>query len=137
MSKQKLKARNGFALIEVLIGLVVLSIALIAALRAVALSGDTQFAITQRTMALWSADNALNEIRMNRIWPEIGTSTFSCPQATLILVCQRKVSDMPNPSFRRVEVTVFLANEANSTQVNGSRLAWLVTVVPNLNSGAL
>jgi general secretion pathway protein I len=137
MSKQKLKARNGFALIEVLIGLVVLSIALIAALRAVALSADTQFAITQRTMALWSADNALNEIRMNRIWPEIGTSTFSCPQATLILVCQRKVSDMPNPSFRRVEITVFLANEANSTQVDGSRLAWLVTVVPNLNSGAL
>jgi general secretion pathway protein I len=137
MSKQKLKARNGFALIEVLIGLVVLSIALIAALRAVALSADTQFALTQRTMALWSADNALNEIRMNRIWPEIGTSTFSCPQATLILVCQRKVSDMPNPSFRRVEITVFLANEANSTQVDGSRLAWLVTVVPNLNSGAL
>ena len=137
MSKQKLKAKNGFALIEVLVGLVVLSIALIAALRAVALSADTQFAVTQRTMALWSADNALNEIRMNRIWPEIGTSTFSCPQASLILVCQRKVSDMPNPSFRRVEITVFLANEANSTQVNGSRLAWLVTVVPNLNSGAL
>ena len=137
MSKQKLKVKNGFALIEVLVGLVVLSIALIAALRAVALSADTQFAVTQRTMALWSADNALNEIRMNRIWPEIGTSTFSCPQATLILVCQRKVSEMPNPSFRRVEVTVFLANEANSTQVNGSRLAWLVTVVPNLNSGAL
>ena len=137
MSKQKLKAKNGFALIEVLVGLVVLSIALIAALRAVALSADTQFAVTQRTMALWSADNALNEVRMNRIWPEVGTSTFSCPQASLILVCQRKVSDMPNPSFRRVEITVFLANEANSTQVNGSRLAWLVTVVPNLNSGAL
>lgn len=137
MSMEKLKAKNGFALIEVLIGLVVLSIALIAALRAVALSADTQFAVNQRTMALWSADNALNEIRMSRIWPEIGTSTFSCPQATLILVCQRKVSDMPNPSFRRVEITVFLANEANSTQVNGSRLAWLVTVVPNLNSGAL
>jgi general secretion pathway protein I len=137
MSKRKLKAKNGFALIEVLVGLVVLSIALVAALRAVALSADTQFAVTQRTMALWSADNALNEIRMNRIWPEIGTSTFSCPQASLILVCQRKVSDMPNPSFRRVEITVFLANEANSTQVNGSRLAWLVTVVPNLNSGAL
>jgi general secretion pathway protein I len=137
MSKRKLKAKNGFALIEVLVGLVVLSIALIAALRAVALSADTQFAVTQRTMALWSADNALNEIRMNRIWPEVGTSTFSCPQASLILVCQRKVSDMPNPSFRRVEITVFLTNEANSTQVNGSRLAWLVTVVPNLNSGAL
>ena len=137
MIQQAFQKRNGFALIEVLVGLMVLSIALIAALRAVTLSADTQFSVTQRTMAIWSADNALNEIRMNRIWPEIGTSTFSCPQATLVLVCQRKVSDMPNPSFRRVEVTVFLANQANSNQVNGPRLAWLVTVVPNLNSGAL
>jgi general secretion pathway protein I len=137
MSKLKAPGKNGFALIEVLVGLVVLSIALIAALRGVALSADTQFAVTQRAMAIWSADNALNEIRMNRIWPEIGTNTFSCPQAALVLVCQRKVSDMPNPSFRRVEITVFLANEANSTQVNGPRLAWLVTVVPNLSSGAL
>jgi len=137
MSEKKLELKNGFALIEVLVGLVVLSIALIAALRAVALSADTQFAVTQRTMAIWSADNALNEIRMNRVWPEIGTSTFSCPQAALVLVCQRKVIDMPNPSFRRVEITVFLANDANSTQINGPRLAWLVTVVPNLNSSAL
>ena len=117
--------------------MMVLSIALIAALRAVALGADTQFALTQRTMAIWSADNALNEIRMNRVWPEVGTSTFSCPQATLVLVCERKVSGMPNPLFRRVEITVFLANQANSTEVNGPRLAWLVTVVPNLNAGAL
>jgi len=137
MSKKVLQKKNGFALIEVLVGLMVLSIALVAALRAVAVGADTQFALTQRTMAIWSADNALNEIRMNRTWPEIGTSTFSCPQATLVLVCQRKVSDTPNPSFRRVEITVFLANQANSTQVNGPRLAWLVTVVPNLNLGAL
>jgi general secretion pathway protein I len=137
MNQKMFQKKNGFALIEVLVGMMVLSIALIAALRAVALSADTQFAVTQRTMAIWSADNALNEIRMNRVWPEIGTSTFSCPQANLVLVCQRKVIDTPNPSFRRVEITVFMADQANSTQVNGPRLAWLVTVVPNLNAGAL
>ena len=88
-------------------------------------------------MALWSADNTLNDIRMKKVWPEIGTNTFSCPQATLLLVCQRKVSSMPNPNFRRVEVTVFLGSQANSTDINGPRLAWLVTVTPNLNAGAL
>ena len=124
-------------LIEVLVGLAILSIALIAALRAIALGADTQLAVSQRTMAIWSADNALNEIRMKRIWPEIGASTFSCPQATLLLVCQRKVSPMPNPNFRRVEVTVYLGNQANSTEMNGPRLAWLVTVTPNLKAGAL
>jgi general secretion pathway protein I len=128
---------NGFILVEVLVGLIVLSIALIAGLRALALGADTQLALTQRSMALWSADNALNEIRMKRIWPESGISTFSCPQGTFVFVCERKVSDMPNPSFRRVEVTVYLANQANSLQVNGPRLAWLVTVVPNFSTGAL
>ncbi|MBU3630712.1 type II secretion system minor pseudopilin GspI [Polynucleobacter sp. AP-Melu-500A-A1] len=129
--------KNGFILVEVLVGLIVLSITLIAALRALALGADTQLAVAQRSMALWSADNALNEIRMKRIWPESGTSTFSCPQGTFVFVCERKVSDMPNPSFRRVEVTVYLASQANSVQVNGPRLAWLVTVVPNFSAGAL
>jgi general secretion pathway protein I len=135
--KKKSSQEGGFMLIEVLVGLAILSIALIAALRAIALGADTQLAVSQRTMAIWSADNALNDIRMKRIWPEIGTNTFSCPQATLLLVCQRKVSPMPNPNFRRVEVTVYLGNQANSTEMNGPRLAWLVTITPNLNAGAI
>lgn len=132
MRTLRLANNNGFALVEVLVGLAIISIALIAALRAISLGADTQLALSQRTMALWSADNALNEIRIQRIWPDIGTTTSSCPQASFILVCERKVSSMPNPSFRRVELTVFLAS-----QNNGPRLAWLVTVVPNINSGAL
>lgn len=136
MNKQS-SSEGGFMLIEVLVGLAILSIALIAALRAISLGADTQLAVSQRTMAIWSADNALNEIRMKRIWPEIGTNTFSCPQATLLLVCQRKVSPMPNPNFRRVEVTVYLGSQAHSVEMNGPRLAWLVTVTPNLNTGAL
>jgi general secretion pathway protein I len=134
---KRVTQEGGFMLIEVLVGLAILSIALIAALRAIALGADTQLAISQRTMALWSADNALNDIRMRRTWPEVGTTTFSCPQATLILVCQRKVSPMPNPNFRRVEVTVFLGSQASSSAINGPRLAWLVTVTPNLNVNAL
>jgi general secretion pathway protein I len=134
---KRVTQEGGFMLIEVLVGLAILSIALIAALRAIALGADTQLAISQRTMALWSADNALNDIRMRRTWPEVGTTTFSCPQATLLLVCQRKVSPIPNPNFRRVEVTVFLGSQASSSDINGPRLAWLVTVTPNLNVNAL
>jgi len=136
MNKQSFP-EAGFMLIEVLLGLAILSVALIAALRAISLGADTQLAVSQRTMAIWSADNVLNDIRMKRIWPEIGTNTFSCPQASLLLVCQRKVSPMPNPNFRRVEVTVYLGSQANNTEMNGPRLAWLVTVTPNLNAGAL
>lgn len=127
-------AQAGFALIEVLVGLAVLSIALIAGLRAIASGADTQLAVSHRTHALWSADNALADLRMNRQWPELGTVTFSCPQERYALVCQRKVMSTPNPTFRRVELTVYLAG---ADVANGPRLAWLTTILHNPAGGSL
>lgn len=128
---------NGFTLIEVLIGLMILSIALIAGLRAIAQAADTQLAISTRTQALWSADNALLDLRVNRIFPEIGTTQFSCPQGKLIFICQRKVMATPNPAFRRVEVAVYASDPQISSVIFGPRLAWLTTVVPNPASGVM
>jgi general secretion pathway protein I len=133
----KSSARNGFALIEVLVGLAVLSIALIAGLRAIANGADTQLAVSQRTMALWSADNALMDLRMARAWPELGVSTFNCPQANYVFVCQRKVLSTPNPAFRRIEITVYLSNPDSATVAAGPRLAWLTTVISNPSSGVM
>jgi general secretion pathway protein I len=127
----------GFALVEVLVGLAVLSIALIAGLKALSSGADTQLAVSQRTQALWSADNALADLRMNRQWPDMGTTTFSCPQERYAFVCQRKVLSTPNPSFRRVELTVYLASPAGGDVASGPRLAWLTTILPNPTGGAL
>jgi len=127
----------GFALIEVLVGLAILSIALIAGLRAIANGADTQLAISQRTLALWSADNALMEMRMSRAFPDIGTTVFNCPQANYLFICQRKIMSTPNPSFRRVEITVYAANPQSPVLATGPRLAWLTTVIPNPASGVL
>jgi general secretion pathway protein I len=129
--------QTGFALIEVLVGLAVLSIALIAGLKALASAADTQLAVSQRTQALWSADNALADLRMNRQWPEIGTTTFSCPQDRYVFVCQRKVLSTPNPSFRRIELTVYLTSSAGADVASGPRLAWLTTILPNPAGGSL
>jgi general secretion pathway protein I len=129
--------QKGFALVEVLVGLAVLSIAMMAGLRAIAQGADTQLAISQRTMALWSADNLLMGLRMSRAWPDMGTTTVSCPQATYIFVCQRKVLDTPNPGFRRIEVTVYLASPGNAEIASGPRLAWLTTVISNPTGGVM
>ncbi|MBU3629014.1 type II secretion system minor pseudopilin GspI [Polynucleobacter sp. AP-Reno-20A-A9] len=136
-TQQALHHRNGFALIEVLVGLAVLSIAMLAGLRAIANGADTQLAVSQRTMALWSADNTLLDLRMSRAWPELGTSTFSCPQATYVFVCQRKVLSTPNPAFRRIEVTVYLSSPSSTDVASGPRLAWLTTVVSNPSGGVM
>ncbi|MFZ4379495.1 MAG: type II secretion system minor pseudopilin GspI [Polynucleobacter sp.] len=133
----KTNPKNGFALIEVLVGLAVLSIALLAGLRAIANGADTQLAISQRTMALWSADNVLMDLRMARSWPELGSSSFNCPQAMYVFVCQRKVISTPNPAFRRIEVTVYLASKDSANVASGPRLAWLTTVLPNPSSGVM
>ena len=127
----------GFALVEVLVGLAVLSIALIAGLRAIANGADTQLAVSQRTLALWSADNALIDLRMTRAFPEVGTTVFSCPQANSIFVCQRKILSSPNPAFRRVEITVYAASPDSAQTPAGPRLAWLTTVIPNPASGVM
>jgi len=131
------QAENGFALIEVLVGLAVLSIALIAGLRAIANGADTQLAVSQRTLALWSADNALIELRMTRAFPDIGTTVFNCPQGNYLFVCQRKIINSPNPAFRRVEITVYAANPESTQTATGPRLAWLTTVIPNPASGVM
>jgi general secretion pathway protein I len=131
------QAQAGFALVEVLVGLAVLSIALIAGLKALSSGADTQLAVSQRTQALWSADNALADLRMNRQWPEMGTTTFSCPQERYAFVCQRKVLSTPNPSFRRIELTVYLASPNGGDVASGPRLAWLTTILPNPTGGAL
>jgi len=136
-SKKQTKKQAGFALIEVLVGLAVLSIALIAGLKAIASGADTQLAVSQRTQALWSADNALADLRMNRQWPEMGTTTFSCPQDRYLFVCQRKVLSTPNPSFRRIELTVYLASPNSAEVASGPRLAWLTTILPNPTGGSL
>lgn len=137
-SMQKVQqSRNGFALTEVLVGLAVLSIAMLAGLRAIANGADTQLAVSQRTMALWSADNTLLDLRMSRAWPDLGTSTFSCPQATYVFVCQRKVLSTPNPAFRRIEVTVYLSSPISAELASGPRLAWLTTVVSNPSGGVM
>jgi general secretion pathway protein I len=129
--------KNGFALIEVLVGLAVLSIALLAGLRAIANGADTQQAISQRTMALRSADNALMDLRMARAWPNLGTTTFQCSQANHIFVCQQKILSTPNPAFRRVELTVYAASSSSAELANGPRLAWLTTVVANPLGGVM
>jgi general secretion pathway protein I len=129
--------RNGFALVEVLVGLAVLSIAMLAGLRAIANGADTQLAVSQRTMALWSADNALMNLRASRAWPDLGTTTFSCPQASYVFVCQRKVISTPNPAFRRIELTVYLSSPDSAEVASGPRLAWLTTVVSNPTGGVM
>ena len=122
---------------EILVGMVILSLVLLAAMRGMGLSIRTQGDVAQRQVALWSADNALVQLRADQAWPNIGTTMVVCSQAQWTLVCETKVLPTPNPLFRRVEVNVFAADPQSPSVPTGPRLGGLVTIIPNEAGGFL
>ncbi len=97
----------GFTLLEVLVALVIVGTALGASLRAVGSLTQNSNGLRASMMANWSAENRLAQIRLAKEWPPVGRRSFDCPQGDLRLVCNEEVLPTPNPFFRRVEVSVF------------------------------
>jgi len=117
--------QTGFTLLEVLVALVIVGVALGASLRAVGSLTQNSDYLRAAMMATWSAENRLAQIRLSATWPDIGQRSFSCPQDDLPLVCQEEVLVTPNPSFRRVEVSVV------DSRMPERRIIKLTQVVPN------
>jgi general secretion pathway protein I len=112
--------RHGFTLIEVLVALAVVSIALIAALRASGSVQDNALRFQQSVLADQCGENYLVELRLRRQFLGIGTTTARCTEAEQDFVVQAEVSPTPNPNFRRVNVSVL--------DLDG-HAAWSVTTI--------
>jgi len=104
---------RGFTLLEVLVALVIVGTALAAGLRAVGSLTSNSAGLRASMMATWSAENRLVQIRLGREFPEIGKRSFPCPQGDLNLMCEEEVLTSPNPLLRRIEVSVFDADNPN------------------------
>lgn len=117
--------QGGFTLLEVLVALVIVGVALGASLRAVASLTQNSEHLRSAMMATWSAENRLAQIRLSTTWPDVGQSNFPCPQDDLPLMCYQEVFATPNPSFRRVEVSV------SDERYPERRIIKLTQVVPN------
>lgn len=116
---------GGFTLLEVLVALFIVGTALGASLRAIGSLTTNSSDLRSSMMATWSAENRLTQIRLSREWPALGQRDFACPQGDLPLQCQEVVFATPNPSFRRVEVSVLDGRDP------GRRIIKLAQVVPN------
>ncbi len=112
-------------MLEVLVALVIIGTALGASLRAVGSLTQNSADLRVAMMATWSAENQLTRIRLAHEWPALGQSRFNCNQGELHLVCEENVYTTPNPYFRRVEVSVFDADNPDR------RIIKLDQVVPN------
>lgn len=114
---------SGFTLLEVLVALVIVGTALAAGLRAVGSLTTNSAGLRASMMATWSAENRLVQIRLGREFPDIGKRSFPCPQGDLDLVCEEEVITSPNPLLRRIEVSVFDADNP------GRRIVKLIQLV--------
>jgi general secretion pathway protein I len=121
----KYRWAGGFTLLEVLVALVIVATSLGASLRAVGSLTQNSHGLRSSMMATWSAENRLTQIRLAGEWPAFDKHSFDCPQDDLHLVCEEEVLSTPNPSFRRVEVSVFDAVTPEQ------RIVKLTQVVPN------
>lgn len=125
----------GFTLVEILVALTIVAIALMASIRAVGSLTSSASDLRARTLAQWSAENRLSQIRIQREYPAVGRRNFDCSQGDLPLRCQEDVFGTPNPAFRRVEIQVFNGNSAPAAFGNdntGGRLGRLVGFATNL-----
>lgn len=116
---------RGFTLLEVLVALVIVGTALGASLRAVGSLTQNSDDLRAAMMATWSAENRLSQIRLAREWPALGKRQSACDQGDLALMCEEEVLATPNPYFRRVQVSVFAADNP------GRRIVQLAQLVPN------
>lgn len=117
---------RGFTLIEVLVALTIVSVALMAALKASGTLAQSNADLRARAMAQWSAENRLAQMRVQSDWPPVGRNRIDCSQASAQLICQEDIIATPNPFFRRVEISVFDATDNRRL----ARLIGFATTLP-------
>jgi general secretion pathway protein I len=97
---------KGFTLIEILVAVAILAVAVVATTRAAGVATDGALETRQRLLATWAAQNRVAELRARRVFPATGSTRSSAEQAGLALTLEETVVDTPNPTIRRLEISV-------------------------------
>jgi general secretion pathway protein I len=123
----KLPAKSfGFTLIEVLVALGIVSIALLAGMRATDSLVNNAQRLSDVLLGQVCVENQLIKVRLSKTMPSAGDSTFSCEQAGKTMLGKMTVSTTPNPSFVRVDAEVFRGEKIESGAASVIKLSTIV-----------
>jgi general secretion pathway protein I len=103
---------RGFTLIEVLMALVIVSIALTAIVRASSLTITNFGVLQQQTLAMLSAENSLAELRIGQVPSGPGVVRGACPQGGVNFICRLEAGAAVD-GLRTVTVDVYLAESGD------------------------
>lgn len=106
---------GGFSLLEMLVALAIVSIGLIAALRATGVGTEGAGEYRDRMLALWLAQNIVAERSARRDWPTPDVASNEEEFAGRRFVVRQEIKTTPNPQFRRLEVSVAAREEPART----------------------
>ena len=104
--------RRGFTLLEVLVGLVVLALALLALSRTAASQVNSFAALRERTLAGWLAADVLAQARLASSFPALGKSDGRRQFGGRDWRYDVVVQSTPVNGVRRIDVHVYTANGA-------------------------
>jgi len=113
---------RGMTLIEVLVALAIVAVSLGAGMKAAGTLVSNTQRLADTLAAQWCADNQLTRLRLEKQFPSVGDSDFTCNQAGQDYTGQQVVRPTPNPNFRRVDVRMLDAA--------GRPLLTLTTILP-------
>lgn len=126
---------TGFTLIEVMVALVIVSLALAGIAASMGQMIDTANTMRDRTFASWIAQNQIAEMRLAGVIPEVGESSDEVEFANTTWVWTADVSETGVENLLKVEVSVsYAGSDDRIRQVTGfigepvppgqSNLAW-------------
>jgi general secretion pathway protein I len=108
-------AQRGFTLLEVLVALAILAITMAAIARTASSSIHHVEALRTRVIADWVAQNRLALHQARGDWIPAGIQTGSEEQAGQSYPWQEEVIATPNPTMRRIVVSVYAPDDATHT----------------------
>ncbi len=111
MFRTNIIGRRGFTLIEVMVALAIVSIALLAAMRAAGLTSSQAADLRSRVLADWIAQNIVAEQRARGDWLSLGSLAGAAKQGGYDFNWHEQVSATPHASFRRIDVEVSSSQE--------------------------
>ena len=118
---------RGFTLVEVLVALLLVSLALAALVRTAGTSARNLATLQEATLAQWVASNVIAEARLQQVLPPVGRSEGRVAMGGWRWRWRMEVQGTDLPDVRRLDVRVFVDTGSESMQSGSTESAASLT----------